>query len=104
MPAVISLFEGEKEIDRVREMQKFVEAMNTKYVDERAMRIPEIPDVMTEDFIVDNYGHVTRRQNKLVLGMSYDTVSPVAINSAAFLANACFTSTLSSLRFSRENS
>lgn len=71
-------FEGEKEIDRVREMQKFVETMNDRYADEVAMNIPEIPEVMTEDFIIGNYGHLTRRQNKLVLGMSYDTVSPVA--------------------------
>lgn len=75
-------FEGEKEIERVREMQKFVETMNARYIDEMAMNIPEIPEVMTEDFIVDNYGHMTRRQSKLVLGMSYDTVSPVTIELA----------------------
>lgn len=72
-------FAGEKEIDRVREMQKFVEITNNKYADEHANNIPEIPEVMTEEFIVNNFGHLIKRQNKLVLGLSYETVSPIVL-------------------------
>lgn len=75
-------FAGEKEIDRVREIHKFIEITNAKYSDEKALSIPEIPELMTEDFVVDNFGHITRKQRKLVLGMSYDTVSPVVLELA----------------------
>lgn len=69
-------FEGEKEIDRIRNMQNFVIEINTQYKNMRANLIPEIPSLLGETYIFDNFAG-TYNEDKQILGISYDTVSPV---------------------------
>ena len=73
-------FEGEKEIDRVREMKKFVEEINQRYVDcSGAIRIPVIPKRLDRSFLAAN-NFMPTTPYKLVVGMDYATVSPVALD------------------------
>ncbi|MCD7981741.1 MAG: type VII secretion protein EssC [Clostridiales bacterium] len=68
-------FEGEREIERVQHMQEFVETVNARYQGSRAALIPEIPDLLTEQFLFENYAPAAL-PDKQVLGLSYDTVAP----------------------------
>ena len=64
-------FEGEKELDRSNAVKKFVEECNAQYPNELAKKIPSIPEVLTFDYIDNNY-------NIKVAGYQY----PVALDYA----------------------
>ncbi len=69
-------FEGEREIERVRRMREFVDEINARYPNVRAVPIPEIPELFGEGYV---YDHFPDRQSgsSRVLGLSYATVSPL---------------------------
>lgn len=69
-------FEGEREIERVQKMQKFVVDINKQYKGMRANPIPEIPVLLGETYISDNFIG-TYDDKKQIIGISYDTVAPV---------------------------
>ena len=72
-------FDGEREIERIQNMQKFVQKINDKYGNKKAALIPEIPDMLGEQYIVSNFlGNVA--ENDIVLGLSYDSVMPLTID------------------------
>lgn len=70
-------FDGEKEIDRVNSMRKFVEECNTKNSNIFAKRIPEVPDDLTLEYIENNYDINVNQE--LVVSLSYKTVEPISI-------------------------
>ena len=70
-------FQGEKEIDRVNEMRKFIEEVNEKYVGKKAKMIPEIPDIITEE-IAHQYCENT--DYEIMVGLDYKTILPVKLN------------------------
>lgn len=70
-------FEGEKEIDRVNSIKSFISEINGQTLT-RARRIPEVPDLLTPEYIeknLDKSGPYT-----VVAGMDFDTVDVVPIN------------------------
>lgn len=69
-------FEGEKEIERIRNMQEFVNSLNSLNVGEKAIMIPEIPKLLGEKFLLENFGS-SIDDKKQVIGLNYETVSPV---------------------------
>jgi S-DNA-T family DNA segregation ATPase FtsK/SpoIIIE len=70
-------FEGQREIDRVNNMKQFVSEINDRTV-EKAIRIPEIPEMLNDKYIFENYS-VERRN--VIMGLDYETVLPVIIKS-----------------------
>lgn len=67
-------FEGTKEIERVNNMHAFVDQINAVYGDITADKIPEIPELLTPDYV----DHTFRRKNdENIIGIAYDTVAPV---------------------------
>ncbi len=67
-------FEGTKEIERVNNMHAFVEQINAVYGNITADKIPEIPELLTPDYV----DHTFRRKNdENIIGIAYDTVAPV---------------------------
>ncbi len=48
-------FEGEKELDRSNAVKMFVDEINAQYPNELAKKIPSIPEVLTFDYIDNNY-------------------------------------------------
>lgn len=48
-------FEGVKELDRSNAVKKFVDDINAQYPGEMAKKIPSIPEVLTFDYIDNNY-------------------------------------------------
>lgn len=73
-------FEGEKEIDRVRNMKAFVENINKEYINIKAKQIPEIPKVLTSNYISNNFNVNTLKPYEISIGLDYDTVDLVTIN------------------------
>lgn len=70
-------FEGDKEIERVQNMHNFIQEIHEKYNRMRAVPIPEIPDILSETYIFDNYSDADA-ENRQVLGLNYETVHPVS--------------------------
>lgn len=72
-------FEGEREIERIQNMQKFVRQTKEKYRDTHAVPIPEIPQLLQESYLFDHFA-ATYSESKQILGIGYDTVMPVVYN------------------------
>lgn len=72
-------FEGEKEIDRVKEIKQFVSVINSKNPKANAQIIPVIPDILTKDFVNSTLSGFMTERYSLVIGLDYGTVSPVTL-------------------------
>lgn len=70
-------FEGEKEIDRVREMRAFVQRQNALYPNDIAQPIPSVPDDLTQEFVISTYEPTLEL---VPMGMSYANVEPVYVD------------------------
>lgn len=68
-------FEGEKEIERVREMQKFVTDVNEKYKSQKAKIIPCIPAILNKDSIKEDFS-ATPHGYRIPIGLTYSEVAP----------------------------
>ena len=72
-------FEGEKEIERVNAIKKYVERVQEKYQDVHAKRIPEIPDVLDWTYMEQEYGSDLGR-DVMPLGLDYESITPVIMD------------------------
>lgn len=73
-------FEGEKEIDRVKDMRKFIEDINGRYNTRKARSIPEVPNLLTEEYIKENYSSTELKKYEVAIGIDYDNVKLVTID------------------------
>lgn len=71
-------FEGEKEIDRIASMRDFISRRNDENNGMKAIQIPEIPDLLSSDYIEKNYSVI--KDHRLILGLDYDSVSPAFVD------------------------
>lgn len=76
-------FSGEKEIERVNKIKAFIENVNGKYEESRARIIPVIPPYLGYEYVVSNYRGHMRKKYQLVVGLNYDTVSPLTLDFAS---------------------
>ena len=74
-------FNGEKEIDRITQIQEFVQKRNAECQDSYAVPIPMVPDVVTVQSLKEQF-HTQADTSKLLLGVDYATVSAVDITYA----------------------
>lgn len=73
-------FEGEKEIDRVMAIKKYISEKNAENPREKANIIPVIPDVIDCGFVVNNLSSAMKESGRVVLGLDYATVSPFVLD------------------------
>lgn len=73
-------FQGEKEIERVQNMKQFINEQNSKNVNIIAKLIPEIPIVLTNQYINKHYKDYLTNNYSIVIGLNYDTVTPIIFN------------------------
>ena len=73
-------FEGEKEFERVNEIKQFVSETNRKYRGEKAKIIPLIPEILTTDYINNNFARDMVMRDNIVVGLDYNSVSPFTID------------------------
>lgn len=73
-------FQGEKEIDRISSIKRYIAACNEKNPRGTANNIPVIPDVIDSKFVEMNFSAVMREGRKLVLGLDYATVMPFVMD------------------------
>jgi S-DNA-T family DNA segregation ATPase FtsK/SpoIIIE len=72
-------FEGEKEIDRVRSIKEYIESIHNKTQESRAKLIPEIPEVLSEEYLKQNFV-MAGKPYVVPLGLEYENVEPFRIN------------------------
>lgn len=68
-------FDGEKEIDRISAIKAFIAEQNDRNVGLRAKRIPEVPDILDQSYIYDNFA--VNVQNQIAVSLNYQQVEPV---------------------------
>lgn len=75
-------FNGEKEVDRVENMKKFIEVTNSKEENrnKKARVIPEIPRLLTEEYIKYNYAKTQLKKYQIPIGLDYDEVDLVTLD------------------------
>ena len=76
-------FEGEKELDRSNAVKKFVDEINAQYPNELARKIPTIPEVLTLDYIDNNYNFKTTGY-QYPIALDYANVDVVALDLKAW--------------------
>lgn len=73
-------FKGEKEIDRVQEIKKYVSEVNAANPKEMAKKIPLIPASLTKRFVVEQFGNYMKNKFSIVTGLDYATVTPYVLD------------------------
>lgn len=68
-------FDGGKEIDRISAIKAFIAEQNHRNTGLRAKRIPEVPDVLDQSYIYDNFA--VNVQNQIAVSLNYQQVEPV---------------------------
>lgn len=68
-------FDGEKEIDRVNAVKSFIQEQNRLEKGKPAKKIPEVPDMLEQEYILNNY--TVNVRNQLAVALSYQYVEPV---------------------------
>lgn len=68
-------FNGEKEIDRVKEIKAFISERNRLYDNQHAKKIPFIPALLTTEIIEKDFAASTDGY-KMAVGLSYNEVTP----------------------------
>ena len=72
-------FDGEKEIDRVHQMEAFVAEQNSINADMYAKPIPVVPRNLSKEILEKRFKCRTTRE-ELALGLDYATVAPLALS------------------------
>lgn len=72
-------FEGEREIDRVKEIHHLIEEINGRNIGKRARQIPAIPAVLTPNDMAETFNAV-QDGYQIPVGVTYVDVSPFSIN------------------------
>lgn len=68
-------FDGEKEIDRIGAIKSFVAEQNEVNAGRKAKKIPEVPDLLNQAYIQDNF--VVNPSTQIAVALSYQYVEPV---------------------------
>lgn len=76
-------FKGEKEIDRVQEIKKYIAQTNDANKRSMARRIPLIPASLTKEFMVEQFGGYMQDAFSVVAGLDYATVTPYVMDFAS---------------------
>lgn len=76
-------FNGEKEIDRVCDIKKYISVTNAVNKNIFAKRIPLIPSSLTKSFIVEQFGNYMKDRFSVVAGLDYATVTPHILDFSA---------------------
>lgn len=76
-------FNGEKEIDRVQEIKKYISEVNAANKHTMAKRIPLIPASLTKVFMVEQFSNYMEDKFSIVIGLDYATVTPFALDFAS---------------------
>lgn len=72
-------FEGEKELDRSNAIKMFVDEINAQYPNELAKKIPSIPEVLTFDYIDNNY-NVQSSGYQYPIALDYANIDVVTLD------------------------
>ncbi len=76
-------FKGEKEIDRVQEIKRYISEVNTSNKHLMAKRIPLIPASLTKGFMVEQFSNYMEDRFAVVTGLDYATVTPYVFDFAS---------------------
>ncbi len=76
-------FKGEKEIDRVQNIKRYVADTNAVNRNAFAKRIPLIPASLTEAYMIEQLGNYMQEGFSVVAGVDYATVSPYVVDFSA---------------------
>lgn len=76
-------FKGEKEIDRVQEIKKYISKTNASNKHMMAKKIPLIPASLTKVFMVEQFSNYMENKFSIVTGLDYATVTPYVLDFAS---------------------
>lgn len=72
-------FDGDKEYERVQNIQKYVASCNEKYEGMNARVIPEIPKCLDMEYVERHYTNANT-QDELMIGLDYATIEPLNLD------------------------
>ena len=72
-------FNGEREIERIADMNSFVEFTNA-HTSGKAKEIPVIPEILEMEALVENYKTMLHGAYSVPVGLYYDPITPIEID------------------------
>lgn len=73
-------FDGKQEVDRVLQMRQFVEDNNNRNIGKPARVIPTIPNLLTAEYMEQQYGQQKQNGYEVRIGLEYEQVTPFALD------------------------
>lgn len=74
-------FDGEKEIERITAIKEFIEEQNQRNIGLQAKIIPEVPDMLDQSYIQNNF--MIDVKNQIAVALNYQHVEPVYFDIAS---------------------
>lgn len=68
-------FAAEKEFEKIKLIKEFIKQVNGHYEGESVRGIPEIPEEVTEHFIMKQYGKTYVKTYEVPIGLDFETIS-----------------------------
>lgn len=79
---VYQAFAEEKEAERSRAAGELIRERNQHYKGMMAKKIPEIPKVLTENYIRKNFANMERKPYEIIMGLNFANTEPVKLSLA----------------------
>lgn len=73
-------FPGDTEVERSQSIRTYIMEKNIEYSGMAARRIPEIPRILTSEYLEHNYAVMTQEPYAVPLGLDFDSVEPVMLS------------------------
>lgn len=79
---IYQAYEAEKEAERSKAVAMFIKEMNVKYKGKMARKIPEIPKVLTDNYIAAQFSNMERNAYEINLGLNFATTDLMTLQVA----------------------
>ena len=72
--------EGDKEFERIKNIQKIIQSSNEQFGDIKAQPIPTVPDVLKRSDVLTNAPELYHQPYQIPIGMNFESVQMVTLN------------------------
>ncbi|MBQ8318332.1 MAG: type VII secretion protein EssC [Lachnospiraceae bacterium] len=73
-------FDAEKEYERISVIKDYIDSINRKYGDEKAKLIPEIPNIVNEKYLYNQYEMSNLDAYEIPVGIRFDNIELATVN------------------------
>lgn len=73
-------FDAEKEYERIAQMKEYISMVNEQYSDMWVRRIPEMPNKVTNEYVMSQFAGCLSNSHRIPLGIRFDNIELVTLD------------------------